>query len=515
MTALTLWVPRLEANRTDRTLAGLLLPFNTEGRTNLGRLTAGEDSALEAAESVHLNVEHDPRRPIGTLTTLERTSEGLRATFAVVETREGDDALTEAAAGLRAGLSIELEPIVTRAGKIISGTIAGAGLVARPAFPTARLAAAEGDPMVPDQGELPDVVIDGKELDDVTAVEVAPTRIEITTRTEPESEPEPVPATLAASEHQEETMTAATVQNAALVAASTEKDTSAKALFAAFAEAGRTRLNAALSDVVSGDIVGQSDTQPQYVGELWDGKAYERRYIPLFNHAELSSFKIAGWKWVTKPTVARYAGDKTAIPSNAVETEPAESEAFRIAGGWDVDRKFRDFSNTEFWESFFKAMTESYAKVSDTEALDFAVANAPAVARGTVPSGVAPGLVSIVDGVLAILDKTETVANFALVAKDLWRAMLFTRSDDALAYLNAALGFEDGQLNGFKIMPAPLAAGTTLVGCKAALTVHELPGSPIRVEAVDVAKGGIDEALFGYEGFNLHDADGLALVSGA
>ncbi|MHD0111144.1 hypothetical protein ACQX3I_12060, partial [Corynebacterium diphtheriae] len=40
--------------------------------------------------------------------------------------------------------------------------------------------------------------------------------------------------------------------------------------------------------------------------------------------------------------------------------------------------------------------------------------------------------------------------------------------------------------------------GTAIVGAKQAATFFELAGSPLRVEAEHIAKGGKDAALFGY-----------------
>ena len=48
-----------------------------------------------------------------------------------------------------------------------------------------------------------------------------------------------------------------------------------------------------------------------------------------------------------------------------------------------------------------------------------------------------------------------------------------------------------------------------VAGTKAAGTFYELQGAPIRVEAIDIARGGIDEALFGYWATLLHDARGI------
>ena len=101
-----------------------------------------------------------------------------------------------------------------------------------------------------------------------------------------------------------------------------------------------------------------------------------------------------------------------------------------------------------------------------------------------------------------------------MVASDLWRSIVLTKDSDTLGYLSAAIGMEDGSLGSFTIRPtSALEAGQVLVGSKSAVTVHELGGeAPIRVSAEDIAKGGHDEALFGYVAVNVHNEDGLALV---
>ena len=121
----------------------------------------------------------------------------------------------------------------------------------------------------------------------------------------------------------------------------------------------------------------------------------------------------------------------------------------------------------------------------------------------------------IVDGALKVLDETDTMPNFAVVASDLWRDLVLTREEDRLAYLDAALGLEDGTAAKFRIMPASqMTATTVFVGARDAVTVHELGGeTPIRVEAQNIANGGIDEGVFGYYATNVHDDDGLVIVT--
>lgn len=519
MTALTLYAAVLTASRDDRTLTGLLLPYNEAGRTNLGVLTATPGSRLDAAENVVLNAEHDRRRPLGRLTALEQTTEGLRAAFAVATTRDGDDALVEAAEGLRAGLSIELEPVVTRAGRIVSGTITGAALVAQAAFPSARLAASEAAP-VPDLGDDPEPPADRQPAVDAPHA----------------------PATDPGTEHREEPiMTAALVQTPALLGSNTPPPApnqptpppmDANRLFAALADYGTTRLEAALSDIVPANTPGVGINQPTYVGELWDGVEYQRRYLNAFTHADLTTYNVKGWKWNNKPAVGKYTGNKGDVPSGAISIAEVNGVLQRFAGAHDIDRIYTDFADAEFWQAYFTAMAESYAKETDLYVRD-TVRQVPTAGNGQrvhllnaqMPAGVPTALAQIVKGCVKMLTDLDTLPTHAYVVASQWEPILYTPMTDVLTYLNAAIGLKggtlEGQGDGFKIIPVPdgsLTAtgpgftGTTMVCHRNAISVRELGGgAPIRVNAIDVAKGGTDEGLFGYVGLLVEDAKGIIL----
>lgn len=506
---------KLEASLDDRIISGLLLPFGEQGYTNKGRVTASR-GILKASKDVPimLNVEHDQKRRIGKIVTMQETGRGIEASFRVVATSAGDDALLEATEGLRASLSIEIAEPVIRDGKILGGTITGGALVAEPAFPSAVLNAS-----IPDEGELENTTDDAEETADiiedvVDLLEEAKESVEhIADVTNLET---PTPE---APEKKETAMTtlSASRQFGGLTSATPKKEEHGLDwLVANLAGQMKNRdLHAALADIVPANILGLE--QPQAVGELWDGKAYERQIVPLFNHANLTSFEVEGWRWVAKPEVAPYAGDKSDVPSNEVETEALKIAAKRIAGAHDVDRKFRDFPNEEFWRAYYQAMTESYARQSDAMVLSEVKGAATKVEAGANANNFAQGIVNIVDGALSILNETDTLPTFAIVALDLWRDIILTPKDNALAYLNASLKLEEGTMtDAFKIVPsAQLSPGETLVGTKSAVTVHELAGSPIRVEALDVARGGVDTGLFGYLATNVHSAGGLALVGSA
>lgn len=327
---------------------------------------------------------------------------------------------------------------------------------------------------------------------------------------------------------------AAVVTNPALAAGKVEPKKDANTLFANLANGFATglpnndALKAALTDIVPGNILGIE--QPQYIGEVWSGQPYTRRFIPLFAQAALTSFNIKGWQFKEgkTPEVDLYTGNKADIPSNAVETEEVSGDLQRFAGGHDIDRKFRDFSSSEFWEAYFRKMAESYAKKSDRYVRDVAKAIPTAgnggrvhLASADMPEGVPTALALIVKGALKMLNSDlEVMPTFAMVTGDLWEEIFYTKQEDVLAYLKSSLSLKDGQVEDFQIVPVPVGSltvgsggsawtGKVLVGHKEAVKVYELPGSPIRVEAEAISKGGIDEALFGYVGTMTENAKGL------
>jgi len=248
---------------------------------------------------------------------------------------------------------------------------------------------------------------------------------------------------------------------------------------------------------------------------LWAGKSYVEKFAPLVGHANLTGPKVTGWRFVSgkAPTVASYAGFPTQPTSNEVDTEAVEATVSRIAGGWAVDRIHKDFPSEEFWRAFFTAATEDYAKKRDAAVLAALVAGSTAVTVGAAVTGVAEAAIKIVDGALAMID--YATPTFAIVGSDMWREFLLTRREDSLEYLSTSLGFDNGSLNGFRIVPSSSASLTNkvLVGSREAMTLHELPGVPVRVDAESISTGGVETGLFGYYALITHNSAGLALVT--
>ncbi|WP_156784903.1 hypothetical protein [Microbacterium sp. BH-3-3-3] len=84
------------------------------------------------------------------------------------------------------------------------------------------------------------------------------------------------------------------------------------------------------------------------------------------------------------------------------------------------------------------------------------------------------------------------------MSPELYRDVLLTSDNDKLAFLNAGFGLEEGDFASFKIVPGNIGAGKVIVGAREAATFYTLPGTPIRVEGLDVHHGGVDVAVFAY-----------------
>ena len=280
------------------------------------------------------------------------------------------------------------------------------------------------------------------------------------------------------------------------------------------------RLTAALADVVYGvgsaGSIGNVTRQPQWLGELWSGVVYQREIIPLLSAGVLTGMKAQGFRVVNRPTVAEWSGDKTAIGGTAPTVTPVSVQARRYAGGVDIDRALIDFAEWSTVEACIRYMAESAAKITDAWALTdlTAAATANPVEGGDVPAGVSTAAAFIVDGALEIRRTLKQDPTFALVALADYRELILSKELDKLAYLASTAGFDQAALSGLTIRPhEDLDAGEVIVGHKSAVKVFEPAGVPIRMSAVDIVKGGYDEALFGYYASLTEVPEGVVLVS--
>ena len=105
---------------------------------------------------------------------------------------------------------------------------------------------------------------------------------------------------------------------------------------------------------------------PTSCGRTWPTSARSCRWS---THGDLTSYTSPAGAGSTRPG-RRRVGRRQDRGARATRRRPHPSPCprSRLAGAHDIDRKFRDFGDDSFFASYYAAMTESYAQLSDAAA---------------------------------------------------------------------------------------------------------------------------------------------------
>jgi phage head maturation protease len=132
------------ADSNSRTITGRIVTFEETGNASIGKVQFAKGSIEPTA--VLLNLEHDRTRRIGKTLMTEITADGsaIETTFKIAETTAGNDALVEAAEGLRDGFSVEVsfdeyETLKDGTVRILAGELTAVALTSEPAIRSARV----------------------------------------------------------------------------------------------------------------------------------------------------------------------------------------------------------------------------------------------------------------------------------------------------------------------------------------------------------------------------------------
>ncbi len=93
------------ADLAKRTIAGTAVPYEVAGNTSWGP-TVFAAGSLDIPDRVVMLLGHSDDKPFALMTAHQDSDDKLDATFTVAKTATGDDALLEAAEGIRNGLSV-------------------------------------------------------------------------------------------------------------------------------------------------------------------------------------------------------------------------------------------------------------------------------------------------------------------------------------------------------------------------------------------------------------------------
>ena len=474
--------PEVTASSEDRTISGLVLPYGVAAqRTSAGPVVfaAGSIEHHPDLSRIKLLVDHDAGRSVGYCTALDNTADGVRATFAVERSAAGDEALAKASpeSRTRDGLSVGVDVLMAHQAAdgshllVTRAQLNEVSLVSLPAFPDARV-----------------LTVKASMHDDPTQPTEQPALEAISAAATPAWQPAP----------------AAPAAPVALTFGQVVEQLAAT-LGGGGATAGQVM--AALADIVPAQdpakgLLGQD----AWLGELWQASKVVRPFIDLFNDGQtLKRMKLKGWRWVTKPTVGDWAGDKTEVPTNTVLTAPAEADAYRIAGGWDVDRIYVDFGDADMLEALFSWAMFDYKLKSEAK-----------VATKVLEAATSLGTATDAAGALALFGARAAASGAQVsavaMAADVWAEFL-TIPHDQLPWWITASGASvqitegEASVGGLRLSSSTtLAAGQVVAADRRAAKFRE---QTVRVQALDVAKGGVDLGLYAYNALLVQDATAI------
>ena len=541
--ALRLVGGRVTASTTTRQLGGVVLRYGDVGRTNRGPLRVLPGALRLPADlaDVKLTREHDRSSSRGHLVAWEDDGTQIRASFRVSDGPEGDVALVEASDRTRDGLSYDVIDAVIEGDTITSARVIAVGQVGIPAYDHMRIdhiaASTPGDTMLTEQllARLAELQLLETPTDDEKAeLDALLALAALYPTPAPETAPEPVlaDATTASTPNEPTPRPAPARRSPAVptgIPAPAPRPTSSTTTqqrpgyaFATFVRemtqamrgsgpARHVAVSAALADITHSQHTHIIEP-PAWSGELWSGLVYEPEFSDLFTPGELTNWEGIGWRFTNKLEMKDWAGDKTEIPTSTVGTEPSGYEAARAAVGVDVDRKFFDFPNEGFVSGLFEQFREGWEILRDDKHRAYIVAQAvPAetysaagVANGTLAAQ--PSLLkAAAAGMRALKRRRVGKGNWVLVNDDDLFTLLDINEHSLPTFLDL-WGVEPRDFRSSMRIPK----GSVYVGKREAATSRVLPGSPIRVEAQNLTRGGIDEAAFGYWAIEEHHTSGIA-----
>lgn len=503
----------------SRRVRGILVPWGERSRTSASKtkpitFPRGSIRVPRDPSVVGLNFAHDRFSPVGRGAHFEDQEAGLYAEFDIADTPEGDAWLAERGEFVK--LSAEVRNIQRDETDNGTAELTGAALVSEGAFASAALFAIDVE-VVDADDEHPEIQVEDLPEDITVTAADGET---VTYTPESSTDDEDTEADPESEEDKEDAVAEFATVPGSLPQGRTEakKEDQPKLTFGGFINAlfaARTAGDAgrlapyiastnevglfALTDVTYDTAGASAFTQAAWLGELWRATPDVRTFIPSVGSQALTDLKMTGFTLdVGEDAIDTWAGNKAAIPSDDVTFDSAEFVAQRFAGGNDLAREYWDFNKTQVIEAYVRKMVELYQRKSDAYALTQTLAGATTGTPGTVPSGADAGMTAVIDLALAVQAAGGT-PNVVRVAPDLYRSMLLQLDGNQFAYLAASFGLPSGDAAGLDIRSdARLAASQVLVADRNGIGVWELPGSPIRVDAVNIANGGIDKGFFGY-----------------
>ena len=484
------------ADTNKRTISGKIVTWDEQGSTSAG-LTVFEKDSIDFSKPVKLLLEHERTKPLGKLVDITATEQGLEATFKLAKTFAADDALEEAATGLRDGFSVGVkinewknEDGVLR---IQSSSLQEVSLVTEPAISSARVAevAASETPENSEATAEETTTQEDKVSDTTSEAPIATEAVEAS------QAPVVTAQYMAYTKPRVDTnVTAGQYLNAQIKALG--GDTDARDLVAALQIATVSENTGTVPPNYLRDVIGVIDSSRPFIDSI------ERAPLPA------SGMKVFTPKLGAQAIVGQTAeGVEFASQDTAVTFQ--EDTIVKFAGANIVNVELFDRSDPSFADLLVRELAASYAQKTDAYAATIAADGADTSSGTTVYKAIAQGIADSY-GVMRFTPNRLLVAtsggyegvDFAglLGAVDGSQRPLFAAAAPQNAGGLMTQGSTAGTVAGLNLVVDPNYTGTTagvkvgLVYPSAAMRFHE--SGTIELRANVVANGRIEIGLYGY-----------------
>jgi HK97 family phage prohead protease len=485
------------ADTNKRTISGKIVTWDEQGSTSAG-LTVFEKDSIDFSKPVKLLLEHERTKPLGKLVDITATDTGLEATFRLAKTFSADDALEEAATGLRDGFSVgvKINEWKNEEGvlRIKSSTLQEVSLVTDPAIDSARVAEVAASE-TPENSEATAEETTTKEniVSEITSE--APIATEAVEATQA---PVVTANYMAYTKPRVDTnVTAGQYLNAQVRAL--QGDSDARDLVAALQIATVSENTGTVPPNYLRDVIGVIDSSRPFIESI------ERAPLPA------SGMKIFTPKLGAQATTALTAeGVEFSSTDTAVTFQ--EDNVVKFAGANVVNVELFDRSDPSFGDLLIRELAASYAQKTDAYAANIAAQNAAASTGSTVYKSIADGIADSF-GVMRMTPNRLLVATSGGV-NDIDFAGLLGAVDGSQRPLFAAggvltnaggiitQGSTAGTVAGLQLVVDPNYTGNdagakyALVYPSNAMRFHE--SGTIELRANIVANGRIEIGLYGY-----------------
>ena len=484
------------ADTNKRTLTGRIVSWNEEGSTSAG-LTVFEKDSIDFSKPVKLLLEHERTKPLGKLVDITATEQGLEATFKLAKTFAADDALEEAATGLRDGFSVgvKINEWKNEDGvlKIQSSSLQEVSLVTEPAISSARVAevAASETPENSEATAEETTTQEDKVSDTTSEAPIATEAVEAS------QAPVVTAQYMAYTKPRVDTNVTAGQYAAAQIRA-IQGDNDARDLLASLAIGTVSENTGMVPPNYLRDVIGVIDSSRPFIDSI------ERAPLPA---SGLKIFTpVLGAQAIMGLTAEgnEYASQDTAVTFQ-------EDNIVKFAGANVINQEVLDRSDPSFLDLLIRELAASYAQKTDAYAAKIAADGADSSTGATLYKSIADGIADSYN-VMRMTPSKLLVApsggyvniDFAniLGAVDGSQRPLFAAAAPQNAAGLVTQGSTNGTVAGLDLVVDPNYTGNTgnakvaLVYPSQAMRFHE--SGTFEIRANIVANGRVEIGLYGY-----------------